>query len=65
LIANEFAQGANSKDAHRPGRTHESERRTVKIDPAHVRRPSYNRRRRHGSQTCYHPNTKYQQQPES
>jgi len=30
-----------------------------------VRRPSYNRRRRHGSQPCYYPNTEGQEQREA
>src|SRR6266403_1499941 len=56
FIGNEFAQGAKSKYAHRPGRTHESQGRTMKINPAQVRGPSYNRRRRHGSQPRYDAN---------
>jgi hypothetical protein len=65
LINNEFSQCAKCKDSACPSRAHESQVRAGKTDPTQVRRPSYNRRRRHGSQSCYYPNTEGQEQREA
>jgi hypothetical protein len=65
LIGNEFAQGAESKNADRPDRTHECQVRTGKIDPTQIGRPSHNGGSRHRSQASHNANTKCQQQYES